>query len=135
MTVAALALDAAVLARLRADPGLAASPLAGRIHDAAPRDAAYPHLVVAEETTRDRSGLDAPLLEHRLTLRLRSRHGGRREVLALAGLVDAALTAGDLALDGHRTVLLRHDATEIRHLADRLTTEAALRFVALTEPL
>ncbi|MDK9697790.1 MAG: DUF3168 domain-containing protein [Siculibacillus sp.] len=132
---AALALQMAVLERLRDDPAVAASPLAGRIHDAAPRDAAFPHLVVDEAVSRDRSGLDAPLAEHRLSLRLFSRKGGRREVAALAGLIETALEASDLALGGHRLVLLRRDATELRLRRDRLTAEAVLRFVALTEPL
>ena len=132
---AALALQAAVLARLRADPDLAASPLAGRLFDAAPRDGDFPHLVVDEAHGRDRSGLDAPLLEQRLALRLQSRKGGRREVLTLAGLVEAALATEDLGLDGWRLVLLRRDATEVRLLKDRVTAEALMRFVALLEPL
>jgi hypothetical protein len=58
-----------------------------------------------------------------------------REALTLAGRIEATLEAADLALDGHRLVLIRRDATEVRLLKDRLTAEAALRFVALTEPL
>ena len=135
MTAAALALQSAILARLRADPSLAASPLAGRLFDAAPREAAFPHLFVDEAVVRDRSGLDAPLAEHRLTLRIFSRKGGRREVATLAGSVETALDVAAMALDGHRLVLFRRDATELRLLKDRLTAEAALRFVALTEPL
>lgn len=135
MTSATLALQTAVLARLRADPALAASALAGHIHDAAPRDASFPHLVVEEATSRDRSGLAAPLTEHRLTLRVLSRKGGRHEALALAGLVEAALDGPTLVLGGHRLVLLRRDATEARLLKDRLTAEVLLRYVALTEPL
>ena len=135
MTAAALALQTAVLARLVADTGLAASALAGRIFDAVPRAAAFPHLAVGPATVRDRSGLDAPLAEHRLTLRIFSRKGGRREVLTLAGLAEAALDGASLALDGHRLVLMRREATEVRLLRDRLTAEAAIRLVALTEPL
>lgn len=135
MTAAALALQTAMLARLRADAGLAASPLAGRIYDAAPRDAAFPHLVVDEATSRDRSGLATPLAEHRIALRILSRKGGRREALVAAGLVEAALATDDLVLDGHRLVLLRREATEVRLLKDRLTAEALVRFVALVEPL
>ena len=135
MTAAHLALQTAILARLRADASLAASALAGRIHDAAPRDAGFPHLVVEETVSRDRSGLDAPLAEHRVVLRVLSRKGGRREALTLAGLVEAALEADDLVLAGHRLVLLRREATEARLLKDRLTAEAAVRLVALTEPL
>jgi hypothetical protein len=134
MSTAALALQTSILERLRADAALASSPLAGRLFDAAPRDEAFPHLVVDEVTSRDRSGLDAPLVEHRLTLRLFSRKGGRREVAMLADLVETALAAPDLVLAGHRLVLLRHDLTETRLLKDRLTAEAVLRFVALTEP-
>lgn len=134
MTSATLALQAAVLARLRADTGLAASDLSGRIHDAAPRDAAFPHLVIEEAVARDRSGLDAPLAEHRIALRLHSRGGGRHRAAVLAGLVEAALETGDLALDGHRLILLRREATELRLARDRVTAEATLRFVALTEP-
>ena len=132
---ASLALQTAVLERLRGDAAVAASPLAGRVHDAAPRDASFPHLVVDEAVSRDRSGLAAPLAEHRLSLRLFSRKGGRHEVATLAGLVETALTDADLTLDGHRLVLLRRDATEIRLRRDRVTAEAVLRFVALTEPL
>ena len=132
---AAHALQSAILDRLRADPGLAASPLAGRIFDIPPRDAAFPHLAVDEVVTRDRSGLDAPLVEHRLTLRLFSRKGGRHEAATLAGLVAAALAGDGPALTDHRLVLLRLEATEMRPAKDRLTAEAVLRIVALTEPL
>ena len=134
MTVA-LALQTALLARLAADVALAASPLAGRLFDAAPRDAGFPHLVVDEAIVRDRSGLEAPLDETRLALRVVSRKGGRREVMTLAGLVEDALAAADPDLVGHRLVLLRRQATEVRLLDDGLTAEAVLRFVALTEPL
>ena len=102
MTSATLALQRALLAHLRADATLATSALAGHIHDAAPRDASFPHLVVEEATTRDRSGLAAALTEHRLALRVLSRKGGRHEALSLAGLVEAALDDAPLALDGHR---------------------------------
>ncbi len=132
---ATLALQTAILDRLRADPDLAASPLAGRIFDAAPRDAAFPHLAVAEAIGRDRSGLDARLDEHRLALRVASRKGGRREVSILVGHVETALEAADLVLDGHRLVLLRRDAIEVRLMKDQVTAEAVLHYVALTEPL
>lgn len=132
---AAFALQTAVLTHLRGDAGIAASALAGHVHDAAPRDATFPHLVVDEAVSRDRSGLDAPLAEHRLSLRLFSRKGGRHEVANLADLVETALLGADLALYGHRLVLLRRDATEMRLRKDRVTAEAVLRFVALTEPL
>ncbi|WP_228259404.1 DUF3168 domain-containing protein [Siculibacillus lacustris] len=135
MTTAAHALLTVILARLRADAGLAAPPLAGRVFDAPPRDAAFPHLVVDAITSRDRSGLDAPLDEHRLTLRILSRAGGRGEASGLAAAVERALLAPGLSLAGHRLVGLAREGLESRLLKDRTTAEVLLRFVALTEPL
>lgn len=129
---AARALVEVVLAALRADPALAAD-LGGRIWDAAPRDPDFPHLVVEETTARDRSGLDAPLEEIRLTLKIFSRAGGRAEAAGLAERAEAALAAPPPTLDGARLVLLRREATETRIQRDRRTAEAALRLVALIE--
>lgn len=134
MTLSTAALRTALLAALRADAGLAAAPLAGRIHDAAPRDAAFPHLVLDEVVSRDRSGLEAPLDEHRIVLRVFSRAGGRTEALAIAEAA-AAVLAAPLVLDRHHLVLLRRETVETRLLRDRVTAEAVLRLVALTEPV
>jgi len=130
---AAPALTAAILARLRADAALA-SRLADRIWDCAPRDPAFPHLVVDEVTSRDRSGFDAPLEELVVTLRVLSRAGGRAEVSAVADRVADLLVDADLPLVGTRLVLLRREATATRLLKDRLTTEATIRLAALAEP-
>lgn len=136
MTAAALL--SAVLARLRADAVLA-SDLGGRVWDCAPRDAAFPHLVVEEISSRDRSGVDARLDEHRLAVRVLSRAGGRREALTLLARIEALLVPDDpvadgLALDGARVVLLRREVADVRLQRDRLTAEATLRLIALVEP-
>lgn len=130
---AALALGAAVLAALRADPTLAAD-LGGRIWDVAPRDPAFPHLVVDDATCRDRSGVDAELEEARLTLRVSSRDGGRAEAARLVERAETVLAAAVLAPAGRRVVLWRRDTTDVRTTRDRRTHEAVVRFVALTEP-
>ena len=130
---AAHGLLAATLARLRADPTLAAD-LGPRLWDAAPRDPAFPHLVVDETTTRDRSGLDAALEETRLTLRIFSRSGGRAEVARIAERVETVLEATPPEPVGRRLVLLRREASETRIARDRVTAEAVVRLVALTEP-
>lgn len=129
----ASALLAALLAALRADADLVAR-LGERIWDTPPRDAAFPHLVVEDLASRDRSGLDAALDELRPTLRIASRTGGRREALTVADRAAEVLLALPSALDGARLVLIRREAVEIRLLKDRLTTEAILRFIALVEP-
>lgn len=129
---AARTLIEAVLAALRADADLAAG-LAGRIWDTAPRDPDFPHLVVEDASARDRSGLDAPLEEIRLALKIFSRTGGRSEAALLAERAEAALAAAEPSLDGARLVLLRREATETRIQRDRRTAEATLRLVALIE--
>lgn len=130
---ASLALGAAVLAVLRADATLAAA-LGGRIWDAAPRDPGFPHLVLDDVTSRDRSGLDAALEETRLALRIASREGGRAEAARLAERVETVLAVVALAPVGRRVVLLRRESSETRILRDRRTAEAVVRLVALTEP-
>lgn len=132
MTPAA-ALLAAALAALRADPELTAT-LGPRIWDCAPRDAAFPHLVVKDLVARDRSGVAAPLEEVRFSLRILSRSGGRAEALALAARAETVVLALSPALPDARLVLIRRDTTDCRLLDDRRTTEALLRFVALVEP-
>jgi hypothetical protein len=129
----ARSLSAAVLAALRGDGDLV-TDLGGRLWDGPPRDPAFPHLVLDEIVCRDRSGLDAPLEEARLTLRIFARDGGRAEAARLAERVETVLAAAALAPDGARVVLLRREASEARTGRDRRTAEATLRFVALIEP-
>lgn len=130
----AAALTDAVLAALRADPDLVAG-LSGRIWETAPRDPAFPHLVLDEVICRDRSGLDADLEEARFALRIFARDGGRAQAAAIGERVEAILLAAALAPVGTRLVLLRRDASENRLARDRRTAEAAVRFVALIEPV
>jgi hypothetical protein len=131
---AAQSLVTAMLAALRADTTLAAD-LGSRIHDAAPRDPVFPHLVVADVTVRDRSGVDATLEEVRATLEVFSRAGGRAEAARIAERVETVLLAATLSPAGRRVALLRSEATETTILRDRVTVRAAVRFVALLEPV
>lgn len=131
---AAQSLVTSLLAALRADTALAAD-LGSRIHDAAPRDPVFPHLVVADVTVRDRSGVDAALEEARATLEVFSRAGGRAEAARIAEQVETVLLAAVLSPAGRRVALLRREATETTILRDRVTARAALRFVALLEPV
>jgi hypothetical protein len=135
VTVAAQALVAALIERLRTDPILAAAPLAARIHDALPRDAAFPQVAVETVTTTDASGLDAPLERHRLVLKIASRSGGRVEAARLADRIERVLAADPPVPDGHRLISLIRAGLDARMARDRVTAEVLLRFSALTEPL
>lgn len=130
----ARALLSAVLAALRADAEITRRS-GHRIWDCAPRDAAFPHLVVEELVERDRSGQDAPLDEVRLALRILSRGGGRGEALAIAARAEAVLLDLPPMPPGSRLVLIRRETGDCRLLRDRRTVEATLRFLALVEPV
>jgi Protein of unknown function (DUF3168) len=130
MSDAHVALWAAIRARLQDAPSLGPN----RVHDGPPRNAAFPYVALDAQEWRDRSGLDAPLIEHRVTLKVFSRKGGQREAATLVDTIETALMATPLTPTGHRIVSLRVASLEHRLQRDAVTAEAAIRLVALTEP-
>lgn len=135
MPHASVALRAAIFEALCADGGLAAALGGVRIHDAPPRNAAFPYVTLGEARVTNVSADDAPLTEHQLTLHAWSRQGGHREAHVIAGALLAALDDAPLAPDGHRLVNLRFALADIRREADGRTYHALVRFRAVTEPL
>lgn len=133
MSDATLALQKAVLAALAGDAATGAL-IGDRIHDAAPRNAAFPYLAFGSVRSADWSTGTEAGAEHRITLHAWSRGRGRAEVAAIAAAAVAALDDADLDLDGHHLVGLRWETTEIAGQADSLTWQATMRFRAVTEP-
>jgi hypothetical protein len=132
MSDAGLQLALALRAALLADAGVGAL-VGGRVHDGPPRQAATPWLGVEDIVSEDRSGTDAVLEAHDVTLRAQSRAGGKREALAIAAAAaDVAAALGHPA--GHRLVLAHVTGIEARILRDRITAEATVRLSFLTEP-
>ena len=131
MSDAPIALWAALRTRLQAAPTLGPS----RVHDGVPRNAAFPYVALDAQEWRDRSGVDAPLIEHRIALKVFSRKGGQREAAELVDAIETALIATALTLSGHRVVSLRVASLEHRLQRDAITAEAVMRLVVLTEPL
>lgn len=130
---AAVSLEEAVLARLRADVGLTALLGPGRVHDGAPKNAPAPFVSLDRVETAEAGGVEAGLARHRLELRAVSRAGGKREAARIASAVDTALADAPLVLAGHRLVLLRVAGIDIRVSRDRALAEAVLRVEAMTE--
>jgi hypothetical protein len=133
MSDAALQFVTALRAHLAAD-GAVAGFLANQILDAPSRLQRFPSLVIEDIATSDRSGQAATLEEHRVTLRLLTRAGGKKEALSIAAAIAAALDPPP-APSGHLVVLLSIEAVESRLLRDRLTSETILRLKVLTEPV
>jgi hypothetical protein len=134
MTTATVALRAAIHDALVGDAALAAALGGPHVHDAPPRDAAFPYVTLGDARITDASGDDGPLLEHQLTLHAWSRQGGHKQAHAIAGALLAALDDAALAPDGHRLVNLRFTLADIRREADGRTYHAVVRFRAVTEP-
>ena len=135
MAAAILALRAAIHAALLADSALRAVLGGPRVYDTAPREAAFPRVLLGDMRVTDASGDSAPAHEHQLTLHAWSRQGGQNEAHAITGALLAALDDAPLALAGHRLVNLRFAIADIRREADGRTYHALVRFRAVTEPL
>lgn len=133
MTHPALALQKAVVAALVADAQVGAL-VGDRIHDAPPRDVAFPYVSIGQVNTADWSTGSEDGAEHRLTLHVWSREHGKKQCYAIAEAVEAALHDQALTLDGHALVNLRFELAETRRDPDGITYHAALRFRAVTEP-
>ncbi len=133
MTSSALALQKAVYAALVADDGVGAL-IGDRIYDVAPRNAVVPYATFGQMTATDWSTGTEDGTEHRLTLDVWSRQGGKSECHAIATAIRAALNDAALALDGHALVNLRFETADVARDPDGITFHARLRFRAVTEP-
>ena len=132
------ALSAALIAALRADPGL--QPLlAGRVYDEPPPDPDYPYLHVGRMQSRPWGGASGPEeaegVETVVTLTCVSRFGGAEEAKAVAGAVRAALHDAALPLaPDQRLISLRCTYADVFRAADWRSTYGVVRLRAVTEP-
>ncbi len=134
MSLANVALRAAVHAALSSDAALGAALGGAKVYDEVPRNAAFPYVTLGETRLTDASGDDAPAQEHQLTLHAWSRQGGHREAHVIAGTLLQALDDAPLTIAGHRLVNLRFAIADIRRESDGRTYHAVVRFRAVTEP-
>lgn len=103
-----LALRAAILQALAADPALVA--LMGgslRLHDEPPRAAEPVYAVFEEASARDASVDGARRHEHAVRIAVWGRAGAARPALEAAERIASVLDDAALALDGHHLVRLR----------------------------
>jgi hypothetical protein len=129
---AAEALQAAVYARLAADPALAVL-VEGRISDSARRGVATPYLAIGDWRATPVGSSDGDIVEHRFELVAVTREGGRREAVGAAGRAAAVLASEPPAPEGHRLVGLALLGTRSAPTRDRRAFEASASFRAVTE--
>ena len=128
----ALSLQAAIAAHLLADADLVAL-VGGRIHDAPPRNAAFPLVVLGETAQADWSSGTEAGGEVRLVLHVWSRAEGKREAWTIIGALMRLLHDAPLTLDDASLVLIRTTYAEVRQEPDGITQHGVLRIVALVE--
>ncbi len=133
------ALQAALLARLRAEPLL--QPVLGaapRVYDEPPPDPVHPFVTVGRSHSQPWGGgseAEAEGTEHVVTLTCVSRYGGAEEAKAVAGLVRATLHGAALSLTDHALVNLRVSYVDVFRASDWRSTYGVVRLRAVTEPL
>jgi len=135
MSLANVALRAAIHDALIADSALSAALGGGKIYDEVPRTATFPYVTLGEARLIDASADGGTTQEHQLTLHAWSRKGGHREAHVITGALLQALDDAPLELDGQRLVNLRFSIADIRRESDGRTYHALVRFRAVTEPL
>ncbi|MFZ3035382.1 MAG: DUF3168 domain-containing protein [Parvibaculum sp.] len=129
-----LALQKALFEKLAGDAGVTAL-VGARLHDNPPGDVTFPYLTLGEAQVDDWSDDGQEGAEHRLSLYVFSRVGGRAEAKAVMGAVNAALHDAALTLEGHRLINLRFQSAETRQENDGATWRGTIRFRAVTEKI
>lgn len=123
----------ALTARLAADADVQAligSP--ARLYDEAPAGAAYPFAALGRAVSEDRGADGAAMIEHRLTLHVWTRHGGRREAKAIVAAMREAAHEQVFALDGGWSLVsCRAVYADAFRTADARIAHGVLRFKAL----
>ncbi|WP_339913290.1 DUF3168 domain-containing protein [uncultured Brevundimonas sp.] len=127
------ALQAALIAHLTADATLSAL-LNGRVWDAPPRDAGFPHLLIGRSASRPVAA-EGCGIEHRLSLTVISRFQGTEEVRAIVAAVRARLEGAALESGGIRTVSLGVTLADVFRGGDGARTWAVIRVRAVTEDI
>ncbi|KQS54021.1 hypothetical protein ASG17_13815 [Brevundimonas sp. Leaf363] len=126
-------LQAGLIAWLKADAALAAL-VGGRVWDRAPEDAAWPHLLIGEGSSRPVAA-DGGAVEHRLTLICVSRFAGSEEARAVVAAARARLHEAAPTVTGLRIVSLRSTGAEMRRPGEGARTYGRLSLRVVTEEI
>jgi len=128
MTHPIVALQAALVAALKDDPGLAGVG----VFDAPGRGAVAPYLVVARHDLLPRDGDEAPGFEHRVAVHCWAADPSRKAALALAERVVAV--AEGLAASGVRVTHRSHERTDTAVDLETGQARAAVALRFYSEP-
>ena len=103
------------------------------VYDDVPVDAAFPYVVIGDDTHIPFDTDDSLGSESTLTLHVWSRYRGKKECKDIMALIYAALTRQPLVLDGHDLITIEFEYSEVVLDPDGITRHGVLRFRALVE--
>jgi len=135
-TNAQWALQKALLGALNADPATTAifgNPL--RVYDDVPEQPVFPFATFDRASVRPVNGDWPGALEHKMTLKVWSQYGGRREALDGLHALRAAINGASVPLDGHQLVNVRTSFADVFRVRSSRVFEAVLNLRAVTEIL
>lgn len=132
MTEPSLALQGAVIARLKADADVAAL-VGARIYDHAPPNAAFPYISLGPDQVIDDSTDCHDDVEVFTTFDIWSRANGRVEAKRIAHAVRQSLNGADFTLSDNAMVMIEHRTTRVMTDPDGITTHAVIDFRSLIQ--
>lgn len=106
-----------------------------RIFDAEVRRAAFPFIRFARHEMRPEESMAEGPVDHRITLEVYSRNGGRDEASRLVHLVTDTLRQSELQPSGHGLILFYPLFIDVFLRPDGNTYRGLLRLRALSEPM
>lgn len=130
---AALELQKAVFGALTSDAALTDAIGAGRVHDHAPAELAFPYITFGRTSVYDWSTGTEDGNEHIFTLHAWSKAKGKAQALEIVTMIRRVLHDAGLAMTGHRLVNLREEFEEVRYDEDHAVYHGIIRFRAVTE--
>ncbi len=128
------ALQDALMAALRADPGVRSvfgDP--ARVYDDETRGPSHPFANLERHESRPINASETMSTEHILTLSTTSRHGGRREAKEALGALRAALETASLQPAGQNVVLAHATYGDVFRTSDIRAFRGVLRVRIITE--
>ena len=122
-----LALQETVFDALTAYPGLP------DIYDDVPKNAAFPYIVIGEDTHIPFDTDDSLGSESTVTIHVWSRYRGKKEAKEIQANIYDALTRQQLTIDAHDLITIEFEYSEVLLDPDGISRHGVQRFRALIE--
>lgn len=103
------------------------------VYDDVPVDAAFPYVVIGEDTHIPFDTDDSLGSESTVTLHVWSRYRGKKEAKEIQALIYDAMTRHPLVLDAHDLITIEFEYSEVVLDPDGITRHGVQRFRAITE--